>query len=538
MRAMEPQAGQFSSGGEVRGSGSPGLGRYLATLRAHIKLIALCAIVTFAAAVAYVKLAPKSYTATALMLVSPIPSADSVLETVPGLLHATGDSTTDVLTAASLAHTQRIAQATATALHSKLSAAQILSKVSVVPTDQSELLSVSTSSSDPRAAQRLVDTYANEVVSVRTAQLHSYIATEVPRLRASIAKSPGSTTTGGSNSDLLAQLEVLQNGPDNTVTVSSLAALPTAPTSPKTSLSLVAGLLIGLLIGCAIAFGLDALDPPVRSEDDLRERFGVAPVLARIPQRTGSPRPGPLTPMDLSAAALEQYRTLRAMIPLRPQGGKGHTFLICSAIPAEGKSTTAISLAAVLAQTGTKVILIDADLRRPSISKALGVPTPYGIEEVLSGEVEFSEALQPVRFGTTTTFSVLPARGSGDDTADQLSPAAAKRLVQTAERRAEVVIIDSPPLMAVSDALSFTRAVDQILLVVRAGQIKLSKLTGAWDLLGHQHAQPSGIILVGVRPQSGVSYGYNLDTNPANWRASTPPEPGRATVRLSESRSQ
>jgi capsular exopolysaccharide synthesis family protein len=537
MRVMEPQAGDLPSIGGTRGRSSTGLGRYLATLRAHIKLIVLCILVTFAAAAAYVKLAPKSYTATAQMLVSPIPSADSVLETVPGLLHSSGDPTTDVLTAASLVHTQRIAQATATALHSKLSATQILSKVSVVPTDQSALLSVSASSSDPRTAQHLVDTYANEIVAVRTAQLHSYIASVIPRLRASIAKSPTSATTGGSNSDLLAQLEVLQNGPDSTVTVSSLAPLPTAPTSPKTSLSLIAGLLVGLLIGCGAAFGLDALDPPVRSEDDLRERFGAAPVLARIPQRTGAPRPGPLTPMDLSAAALEQYRTLRATIPLRPQGGKGHTFLICSATPAEGKSTTAISLAAVLAQAGTNVILIDADLRRPSIAQALGVSTPTGIEEVLSGEVELSEALQPVRFGTTTTFSILPARGSGDD-ADYLSPANAKRLVQAAERRAEVVIIDSPPLMAVSDALSFSRVVDQILLVVRAGQTKLSKLSEAWELLGHQHAQPSGLILVGVRPQSGVSYGYNLETNPGNWRATTPPAAEPAAVRLSKYRRQ
>lgn len=535
---MESQASDPPNISGAGKSSSSGLGRYVATLRAHAKLIVLCVIVTFAAAVAYVKLAPKSYTATAQMLVSPIPSADSVLETVPGLLHATGDPTTDVLTAASLVHTQRIAQATANALHSKLSATQILGKVSVVPTDQSALLSVSTSSSDPRAAQRLVDTYATQIVAVRTAQLHSYIATEVPRLTASIAKSPSSTTTGGSNSDLLAQLEVLQNGPDNTVTVSSLAPLPTAPTSPKTSLSLVAGLLIGLLIGCALAFGIDALDPPVRSEDDLREQFGIAPVLARIPRRTGAPRPGPLTPMDLSAAALEQYRTLRATIPFRPQGGTGHTFLICSATPAEGKSTTAISLAAVLAQNGTEVILIDADLRRPSIGKALGVPTRHGTEDVLSGEVELSEALQPVRLGTTTTFGVLPARGGGDDSADQLSPAAAKRLVQAAERRAEVVIIDSPPLLAVSDALSFTRSVDQILLVVRAGQTKLSELSGAWELLGHQHAQPSGLILVGVRPQRGASYGYHLVTDPANWRASTPPETEGAAVRLSKSRGQ
>ncbi|MGH2908106.1 MAG: AAA family ATPase, partial [Solirubrobacteraceae bacterium] len=350
--------------------------------------------------------------------------------------------------------------------------------------------------------------------------------------------SPGSTTTGGTTVDLVSQLEALQSGSDPSISVSSLATVPAAPTSPKTSLSLVAGVLIGLLIGGALAFGIDALDPPVRGERELRERFGVAPVLARIPQRTGPPRHGPLTPMDLSAAALEQYRTLRATIPMQSAPGKAHSFLVCSATQAEGKSTSAIGLAAVLAQSGADVLLIDADLRRPSVGDALGLVTRHGIEAVLRHEVELSEAIQSVRLGTAATFSVLPARGGSIELADQLSPATALRLVQTAERRTDVVIIDSPPLTAVSDALPFARAVDDILLVVRMGQTKLSKVSESWELLGHQHTQPSGIILVGTREQSGPVYGYNLETNPTDWRANSAPEPGRATARTRKSRSR
>lgn len=541
MRTMDTSARQFGrvppSGGD---SSSTGLARYLATLRAHIKLIILCVIVTFAASVAYVRLAPKSYTATAQMLVTALPSQDSALETVPGnlLLHASGDPTTDVLTAASLVHTQRIAQATATALGSKQSAAQILQSVSVVPTDQSNVLSVSASSPDPRQAQRLVNTFANQIVAVRTAQLHAYVAKVLPGLKTTLAHSPAATTTGGSLADVVQQLAALQAGGDPSVTVSSPATVPTAPTSPKTSLSLVAGILIGLLVGCALAFGIDALDPPVRNEGELRERFGVAPVLARIPQRTGAPRPGPLTPMDLSAAALEQYRTLRATIPMRSQQGKAHSFLVCSASQAEGKSTSAISLAAVLAQSGVDVLLIDADLRRPSVGTALGLSGRPGVEAVLRQDVELSEAVQVVRLGNAATLNVLPAQGNSVEVADQLSPTAAMRLVQAAERRAEVVIIDSPPLTAVSDALPFARLVDDILLVVRLGQSKLSKLTESWELLGHQHSQPSGIILVGTRGPTGPAYGYTLETTPTDWRASAAPQAGRVTARTSKSRSQ
>ncbi|HLI59611.1 MAG TPA: Wzz/FepE/Etk N-terminal domain-containing protein [Solirubrobacteraceae bacterium] len=538
---MEPSARQFGRVAPSGGDSSPaGLARYLATLRAHLRLIILCVIVTFAASVAYVKLAPKSYTATAQLLVQPLPAQDSVLETVPGnlLLHASGDPTTDVLTAASVVHTQQIAQATAAALGPGHSAAQILQAVSVVPTDQSNLLSVSASSSDPRQAQRLVNTYAREVVAVRTAQLHAYIARVLPGLKASLARSPGSTTTGGSLADLVGQLSSLQSGADPSVAVSSPATLPTAPTSPKTSLSLIAGILIGLLVGCALAFGIDALDPPVRNEAELRERFGAAPVLARIPQRTGPPRPGPLTPMDLSAVALEQYRTLRATIPMRSQPGKAHSFLLCSAAQAEGKSTSAISLAAVLAQSGVDVLLIDADLRRPSIGHALGLSGRPGVEAVLRQEVELSEAVQGVRLGNAATLNVLPAQGNSIEVADQLSPAAAMRLVQAAERRAEVIIIDSPPLTAVGDALPFARLVDDVLLVVRLGETKLSKLSESWELLGHQHSQPSGIVIVGTRAPSGPAYGYSLETAPTDWRATAAPPAGRVTARTSKSRSQ
>ncbi len=517
---------------QMRGRESTGLAQYYATLRAHVKLILLCMIVTFAAAVAYVKLAPKSYTATAQMVVQAMPPTDSALEAVPGLLHASGNPTTDVLTAASLAHTAQIAQATAIALHSRKTAAQILNSVSVVPTDQANILSVSTSSSDPRQAQRLVNAFANQVVAVRTAKLHTYIAREIPQLKAALQGSTAATAAA-TTTDLLGQLEVLQNGPDNTILVSAPATLPSAPTSPKTSLSLVAGLLIGLLIGVAAAFGIETLDPPVRREGELRERFGAAPVLAQVPQRTGAARVGPLMPMDLSAAALEQYRTVRTALRARPESTRGRAYLVSSATPGEGKSTSAITLAAMFAQSGADVILIDADLRRPAIGRALGGEAGYGTEDVLSGEIALSDALREVRLGPTR-LRILPARGQSVEHANRLSPASAEELVAAAEQLADVVIIDSPPLTTVSDALPFAQAVDEVLLVVRVGQTKLSKLTEAWDRLGRQRTQPSGIILVGVREQSGSGYGYYLTAETASWQ--TEPSAVPAGARLSQPR--
>ena len=209
-------------------------------------------------------------------------------------------------------------------------------------------------------------------------------------------------------------------------------------------MSLAAGLLGGLLIGIAAAFAASALDPRVRREEQLRELFPGVPLLARNPRVGRKRRPGPLAPGQLSLHAVESYRTLRTTLSTRA-GGEPQAYLLTGCGPSEGKTTSAMALAVALAQGGARVLLIEADLRRPKIASALRLTTDVGIEHVLSGEIELAEVLRPVSIDGTE-FRVAIAHRSGANLADRLSASMAQELIESAKELADFVVIDAPPL--------------------------------------------------------------------------------------------
>jgi capsular exopolysaccharide synthesis family protein len=514
---------------------SPPLVRYFQTVRAHIRLIVACVVVCLVAAIVYVQVAPRSYTATSEMVVNPASADDTLLFDLP-VLHSTGDPTQDVLTAASLLHAPDIAAATIRSLHLHTTTGDLLGKISIVPFGQSNIVSISADASSPSLAQRIADAYATEAVAVRTAALHKAIAVSLPGLRATVARLPtAEAQASGGLGQQLSQLEQLQSAPDPTVGVSSTALLPGSPTSPKRTLSIGAGLLVGLLLGIGTAFGLDALDPTVRREEQLRIRFGYLPVLARIPHREGTARPGPLTPLDLPSQALEQYRQLRASLNVRSGSERGSAFLLTGTTPGEGKTTSAINLAAVLAQSGLDVILIEGDLRRPTIGRVLNTNRTTSTESVLDGRVGLAEALQEVRLGPAR-FRLLAARGHSADHANRLTSTVADELVESARALADVVIVDSPPLTAVVDALAFAATVDRVVLAVRIGHTKLSKLSEATELLETQGAPMAGVILIDVPHVQDFVYGYTLEHEASAWRGAEPVSGEAMPARIAHSR--
>jgi receptor protein-tyrosine kinase len=198
--------------------------------------------------------------------------------------------------------------------------------------------------------------------------------------------------------------------------------------------------------------------------------------------------------------------------------------LITGPSPAEGKTTSAINLASSYALAGKRVILLEADFRRPTISKALGVQSRVGVGKVLLREVGLEQALVPVKpFGDD--LRLLPVERPDDHLSELLSMPAARKLLDQARGLADYVIIDSPPLTEVVDALPLARYTDDVLIVTRLGMSSLQQLSRLADLLEQNTIEPRGFVVIGVGNAEEESYyldGGRPDPGPELGPAETP----------------
>ena len=296
------------------------------------------------------------------------------------------------------------------------------------------------------------------------------------------------------------------NGEPSPITVSVLrpATVPEDPASPNVRLNLALGLLVGVALGLGLAVLREVLDTRIRSRRDV-EAITDTPVIGGISFASDAQRRPLIVQADPQSARAESFRTLRTNLQFLDVEPGPRSFVVTSSKQAEGKSTTAANLSIALADTGAKVVLIDADLRRPKIAEYMGLEGAIGLSDTLIGRIDLMDAVQPWGRGS---LSVLPAGSIPPNPSELVGSQAMDDLLQSLESMFDAVIIDAPPLLPVTDAAVLAKRTRGALLVVAAGQTHKGELTAALNALNTVGAHTAGIVMTMLPTKGPDAYGY------------------------------
>jgi tyrosine-protein kinase Etk/Wzc len=303
---------------------------------------------------------------------------------------------------------------------------------------------------------------------------------------------------------------------DESIEIVDRAMQPTAPVSPNRKRIYLTAMIFGTLLGLAAAVGVEQLDDTVKSPDEARERFDLT-VLGTIPRikEAGASRRAIevagqrlVTHFDPRSPVGEAYRSLRTNLAFARAHEPLKTILLSSPGPADGKSTTVANLAITFAQQGQRTLLVDADLRRAVLDKLFTVPREPGLTDVLVGRAPLAEVVN------ATVIDNLFVMGSGPfppNPSELLGSQAMRDVLRQAREQFDVVLLDSPPLLAVTDAAVLSTMVDGAILVVRTGATPRPSVRRAVSQLQTVHGRLVGTVLNDVDFRSGLyggGYGY------------------------------
>ena len=309
----------------------------------------------------------------------------------------------------------------------------------------------------------------------------------------------------------------------NNFRIVDVARVPTAPSGPSLPRNLGFALALGLSTGLGLAFLLEGMDNTVRTPEQA-QTISALPSLGMIPlgsRRSKAIAGGQKLSLASSKEAVElvtqsrprsqmaeSYRALRTSLLLTFVGGPPKVILITSALPEEGKTTTSVNSAIVLAQKGARVLLIDADLRRPSIHKTLGMGPRIGLSNVLTGNATLQQTIVPST--VLPDLFILPAGTPPPNPAELLASVKMKSVLDQLRAEYDHIVIDTPPTLSVTDAVVMSTNADAVVLVIRSGHTTKPALRRARDLLMQVNARISGV-LVNAVDLSSADYYYHYE---------------------------
>ncbi|HEY3841900.1 MAG TPA: polysaccharide biosynthesis tyrosine autokinase [Acidimicrobiales bacterium] len=487
-----------------------GLREYLQILRRRRWIIILTTLVFLAVAIGYGEISTPVYQGTAQLLITPQLSTT--------LLEASNSNITvgvDVPTSTQIIESQSVSNYVKRSIPNA-------PDVAVAQVGITDVVTVSVQSTNAKLAAQAANAYANAYIHVEQSQAISQLTsaaqvvqTNINALNAQISQDsaginvaglPTGSPVAANLTNLQERVSVLEDQKTSYQFAESLstgggqvvtpATVPTSPVKPKkVEYAILAGVL-GLAIGLGLAVALEFFDDGIRTRNDLERVSGGLPVVGVVPEIVdwrddqaqylvswSSPKSIPA----------EAYRGLRTSIQFLGLDRAIKTVQFTSPSAAEGKTTTMVNLAVVMAQAGHRVSVVCCDLRRPRLHGFFNLSNQVGFTSVLLGEATLEEALQPVP--GLERLQVLASGQIPPNPSELLSGTRAADLLAQLGEQSDIVLIDSPPVLPVTDAAVLAGRVDSVVLVTSVGISTRSQVTRALELLGRVEASVSGVVL-------------------------------------------
>ena len=438
---------------------------YIRVIRKRWQIIVAVMLVVVAGAALATALSPDVYQAQTQLFVSTSGGSDS-----SALLSGSSFTQQRVLSYANVITTPKVLDPVIEALQLKTTAAKLGDQITATVPLNTVVIAVDVTNGDPRVAAQIADAVGKQFTKT------------------------------------VADLESVTTGQSSPVKVSivSVPTVPTAPISPKPTLNLALGVVLGLLLGLGLALLRDLLDTTIKSEKDCAE-VTDATVIGGIgfdPEAAKNPlivEVGPHSPRA------EAFRTLRTNLQFVDAANHPGSIVFTSSVPTEGKTTTTANLAITMAAAGARICVVEGDLRRPRLLEYMGMDGSVGLTNVLIGQAELGDVLQ--QFADSSLY-VLGAGAIPPNPSELLGSASMFATLKELESRFDVVIIDTPPLLPVTDAAVLSTIAGGTVVIVGAGRVNRDHLSRSLQSLETVQARVLGLVLNMIPTQGPDGYYY------------------------------
>jgi polysaccharide biosynthesis transport protein len=483
---LDEQTSGRDFGGQIREIGR--------VLREQWWIILLCLVITTFAAAAYTSKQDKEYEATAkLLLQSDNLSSQVAGTTIGGAIDPTRQAATDAQLVAS--------PAVAALVRSKLKQPLAGAVVTTKANPDANILTVTVTDKSPARAASIANEFARQYIVFRrdtTRQRYRRALGIVQSKLAQTRKNTPDYLTLRAQAKQLRLLVSLQTGDAQVV---QQASKPVDPVKPDPARNIAIGVIVGLLIGLGLAFLRDRLDRRIKNEDQLESLLPGVPIIGLVPE--------PRRSRASKLMTAEGFHTLQANLAMLAHGRPLKTLLVTSAAPGDGKSTVALNLGLAYIEKGDSALVIDADLRRPSITARLKAEAPAGVSTILSGQgtVETSvqeRTVEPSRNGNGPTIALagelpmVPAGPAAPNVQLLMNDRSLGALLAATRERAEHVIFDGPPVGSFADMLPLAAEVDGVIAVVRLFHSRKDQIKRFAAQLSNASIEPVGVVVLGT----------------------------------------